>query len=169
MSLTVPQIIVIAKISQYLSLVDIKKSGLYGGGTELDLPHKLRIVREDIEYQYDLDPTNSTLDATSQYLYALCGKYALYAQHVTGGGGTIAPTAGSQGFPIYITSSSFTTATFYPNTRLNGNSLLVFVNEYNRYLLPTEFTVSVTGLTITEANFDATVNTYNLVIEKVYS
>lgn len=82
MSLTVPQIIRIAKISQYLCLVDINKSGLYGGGIELDLPHKLRIVREDIEYQYNLDAANDTLDATSQFLYALCGKYALYAQAI---------------------------------------------------------------------------------------
>lgn len=111
MFLTVPQVIAIAKISQYLCLVDIKKSGLNGGGIELDLPHKLRIVREDIEYQYNLDSTNDTLVTTSEYLYALCGKYALYAQNITGGGGIIAPTSGGTApLPLqFIVAASGTT------------------------------------------------------------
>jgi len=111
MALTVAQIIRIAKISQYLCLVDIEKSGLYGGGTDSDLPHKLRIVREDIEYQYDLDPSNSTLGATSTYLYALCGKYALYAQSIIFNPSTISGTiAGTSPSPyqfIVDASTSF--------------------------------------------------------------
>ena len=99
MALTVPQIIRIAKISQYLCLVDISKSGLYAGGTDLELPHKLRMVREDIEYQYAINLSNSTLETTSEFLYALCGKYALYAQSIIFNPSTISNTA-SQSSPI---------------------------------------------------------------------
>ena len=91
MALTVLQIINIAKISQYLCVNDIQKSGLYGGGTDLQLPNKLYNIRKGIEYQYDLDSTNTDLPATAAYLYALCGKYGIYAQNITGSGGSISP------------------------------------------------------------------------------
>jgi len=111
MTFTTAQIIRIAKISQYFCFVDIEKSGLYAGGIDLELPHKLYMVRKDIEYQYDLDPSNETLAATSAYLYALCGKYALYAQSIIFNpatvSGTIATTTPSPYQFIVDASTSF--------------------------------------------------------------
>jgi hypothetical protein len=78
------------KVCQYLCTIDIPKNGLYGGGNDLDLPVKLYNVRTSIEKQYAITPTDSTLTETSNYLYALCGKYALAAQAIVlGSGGSI--------------------------------------------------------------------------------
>lgn len=90
--MTVAEIIEIAQISQFMAANDIAKSGLHtGGGAYLRLPRHLYLVRKNVERKYDLDPTNDTLTATSNYLLALCGKYRFAAQSVTGSGGTIAP------------------------------------------------------------------------------
>ena len=91
MALTTLQKLNIASISEYLAFVDIDKKGLYGGGVPINLPQKIYTIRKSIAYWYSLDPTESTLVATSNYLLALCGLYGLEAQEVTGGGGTITP------------------------------------------------------------------------------
>lgn len=88
---SIPQIIIDAKISQFLSSNDIRKSGLFAGGIDINLPRKLYNIRKSVEYWYNLDSTDDTLSATSKYLYALCGKYSLIAGNVSGAGGTISP------------------------------------------------------------------------------
>jgi len=99
---SVAQIIRIAKISQYLCSVEIMKQGLLGGGIDLELPEKIKNVRDDVEYWYGLDSTDDTLRETSNYLYALCGRFAMAAQGVTGGGGSISPTNPSTEMPEKI-------------------------------------------------------------------
>ena len=74
------QVIKIAKVSQYLAENDIDKKGLYGGGMDLLLPNKIYCVRKNVSWMYDQDQTNSSLQATANYLLALCGKYGLAAQ-----------------------------------------------------------------------------------------
>lgn len=100
--LSVAQIIRVAKISQYLCSVDIMKQGLFGGGIDLELPEKIKNVRDDVEYWYGLDITDDTLRETSNYLYALCGRYAMAAQGITGGGGSISPTNPNVSIPAPI-------------------------------------------------------------------
>jgi|TARA_R110000868_G_scaffold382044_1_gene648531 hypothetical protein len=84
MSLTVPQVIQIAQVSQYLAENDIDQSGLYGGGQDLLLPVKLYEIRKTIEWYYSQDPTGSTLFQTCNYLIALCGKYRAEASVLLG-------------------------------------------------------------------------------------
>jgi hypothetical protein len=99
MTLTTAQKITIAKISQYLVSNAIEKGGLYAAGIDIELPQKLYNVRKTIEYQYNIDPSDTTLVTTSNYLYALCGRFGLAAQAIilTPGtsGGIIARTAPS--------------------------------------------------------------------------
>jgi len=52
MAYTVSQIINIAKISQFLCLLDIEKKGLYGGGQDLSLPRKIYCVRKNVEWLF---------------------------------------------------------------------------------------------------------------------
>jgi hypothetical protein len=85
---------VIAPISQYAAMNEIGASGLYGGGIDNRLPRKIYIVRKNCEWLYSLDPSNETLVATTNYLYALCGEYGLYAQNVGGVGGNVAGITG---------------------------------------------------------------------------
>ena len=91
MLLTVSQTIRVAKISQYLSLIDINNSGLYKDGIDENLPRKIYMARKNLEWLYDLDPTDTRLTKVANYTYSLCGKYGLYAQNITGSGGTVSP------------------------------------------------------------------------------
>ena len=87
MALTIPQIIEVAKVSQYLCLNDIQKSGLYGGGQDLQLPNKIYMVRKNVEWYWNQDsttPISTDLYAASNYLIALCGKYSIVAQNMLG-------------------------------------------------------------------------------------
>lgn len=158
-----------APIACVLAGTDVAKGSLFGSRIDPLIPQKIYSTYFVIKKIYDLDPAYDGMTEACIYLWELMGKYGIRAQAYTGGGGSVAPPTGTQGYPIYITQADFTTATFYPNTNIFGNNILIFVNEYNRYLLPSEFTISSTGITITEANFNATLNDYNLVIEKVYS
>ena len=76
------QVILIAKVSQYLAENDIEKKGLYGGGMDLLLPKKIFCVRKNVSWMYEINPNDSSLQATTNYLYALCGRYASVAQAI---------------------------------------------------------------------------------------
>ena len=80
---TIPTIIQIAKISQYLAANDsAQSSALVGSYLDTRLPRMLYMERKAVELRYDLDPTDSTLTDTANYLWALCGKYQLQAQAI---------------------------------------------------------------------------------------
>lgn len=84
---TIAEIIDIAKICQYLSFIDYKNRGLYGAGVDPKLPRKLYCIRSNVEWLYNLDPTNDTLIGTANYLYALCVPYSGQAQIILDSGG----------------------------------------------------------------------------------
>lgn len=161
----------IGEISTVLASSDVAKGSLFGKRIDPQLPVTLYVETSILSEIYTADNDWEDIQEVADYVYALCGRYTARALNIiNGGGGGTSPTpTPMQYYPIYITQANFTTATFYPNTNIFGNNILIFVNEYNRYLLASEFTVSATGITITESNFDAVTNTYNLVIEKVYS
>lgn len=93
--MTVAQIINIAKISQYLAQVDVANGALYGQRVTPLTPKILFTERTAVEWLYNLDPTNSSLVQTANYLYSLCRGYNLKAQSVTGGGGSVSPVTPS--------------------------------------------------------------------------
>lgn len=159
-----------APIACVLAGNDVAKGNLFGKRIDPLIAQKIYCEYFKIKKIYDLDPDYAGMSVACQYLWELMGKYGIRAQSYTGGGGSVSPSTGTQGFPIYITQADFTTATFYPNTHLFGIDIIVFLNEINRYLIPnTEFTWDATGVTITMDGFDASTYDYNLVIEKVYT
>lgn len=85
------------KISQYLSANDIAKGTIFRNGS-LDplLPEKLNMVWGSLEHLVDTDPTNDGITETKNFLFSLCGKWALEASTVVGnsGGQTIEPPSG---------------------------------------------------------------------------
>ena len=167
---TVAEVVETYPIALYLSVIDINNQGLDGGGTDITLPKKIYSIGEAVRNRYNQDPTDTTLTATSNFLFAIMGKYWVMAQAIIGSGsaGSVATISNNQSFPIYITEADFTTATFYPNTNISGNNILIFYNQIPRYLLPDEFVISSSGITIGLPGFDATTQEIDLVIEKVY-
>jgi len=80
-------------VSQFLVTNDIARSGLWGGGIDITRPRLLYMVRKNVEWMYELDPTNETLIDTANYNYALC-RNNLQAQkilQISDGGGSISP------------------------------------------------------------------------------
>lgn len=98
MALTVPNIIQIAKVSQYLGLVDINKGTIFSPRVKPS-PQTAKIIymeRKALEWMYDSDPTNESLRSVANYVYALCNKYVLEANVIVNGssGGGVVPTPG---------------------------------------------------------------------------
>lgn len=165
------EILTLAPPSSYLAANDARKSVLFNNFGRLNpiLPQQIYALYFIIKKIYDLDPNYSGLTAACNYLWEIMGRYGIQAQGLNGGGGSVTPITPTQGFPIYITQANFTTATFYPNTAIFGNTIRVFLNQINRYLLPdTEVTYDSTGVTVLLGGFDATQFDYELVIEKVF-
>ncbi len=96
MPLTVAQIIDIAKISQYLAQNDVLKGNLFSPPVARTTPQILYLERKAVEWMYNIDPANTSLVQTSQYLYSLCRGYNLQAQQISGTAGTISPVNPAQ-------------------------------------------------------------------------
>lgn len=165
----------IAKVSQYLSSQDVAKGDLFSQRRDVNLPKKLYMERMAVEWMYNMDPNDSSLEGTSNYLYALCGRYAALAAAIIAGGGggsiinPVVPGGGgnSSAFPIYINSSDFEPdGVSYNNSVLVGKNLTIFVNEYSQQFLfsPVSFTGTATGIQIVIPGFDASVDDYNIII-----
>lgn len=88
--MTIPDIIVRAKISQYLAVNAITKGGLNGGGIPSFLPLLIYEVRKNVEWMYAKNPSDSYLVGVANYLYALTGKFGLQASYLVNTGGSIA-------------------------------------------------------------------------------
>jgi len=75
----------IAKVSQYLFLGKIQRGGLYGEGTDLELPYKIYNIRKSVEWAYlngYVDYDMDILQETLNYLYALCTPYNITSQAI---------------------------------------------------------------------------------------
>jgi hypothetical protein len=96
MPLTVAQIIDIAKISQYLAQNDVLKGNLFSPPVARTTPQILYLERKAVEWMYNIDPANTSLVQTSQYLYSLCRGYNLQAQQISGTAGAISPVVPAQ-------------------------------------------------------------------------
>lgn len=83
----VPLYIQYGNISQYLAAVDkSQKMLLQGGALAEDLPWLLEVVTEGLEWQYNLNPNEPSLNEVGLFLLALCGKYRIEAQRILGNG-----------------------------------------------------------------------------------
>lgn len=170
---TISRTLELAPTAGYLASNDVAKASIFQGGLiDPRLPIKIYFVYKILKEVYDADPNYENLQVVSNYLYELIQKYAFKAAAIVDGntGGQVAPptpASASSIFPIYITNSDFDTATTYVDSRLSGQNVIVYLNEINRYLIPgVEASVSGSTLTISLDGFDATSNTYNLVIER---
>lgn len=169
--LPIQTILDIANISEYLAVCDIERGGLYGGGQIGDLPRKIYVVKKNVQWMFDLDPDDDTLRFTANYLYALCNRYVLAAQHISGGGGSVSPVVPSFGglFEYLIEVNGgvpdFTNATDYDDARIVGKNLVLFLNDIPKFLIAgTEWAYTPTGVRILIPGFDAVNNTYDLKI-----
>lgn len=109
MAVSIANIIRIAKVSQYLSKIDVAKGGLFGQRIAPNTPQILYMERKAVEWLYNLDPSAQSLPLTANYLYSLCRGYNLKAQNITGGGSVspINPITAPTPYDFEVTGSSF--------------------------------------------------------------
>jgi hypothetical protein len=172
MAYTVAQKIQIAQVSLVLVNNDVAAGALFGKRIDTRLPLMLAMETDSVNWQYEHDPSDSTLLETSDYLYSLC-KYSSRARAIInagGGGQVITPTIPiiSNGVNwIRITSADFSNATDYVNTELEGKTFRVFANWIPDYLQPLTQWEYLTGggVRILIDGFDAQTYDYELYID----
>jgi hypothetical protein len=144
--LTVPEIIEIAEISQYLAHVDIRNKNIYRGTLDEKLPEKIYCVRKNVEWLYDLDPTNDTLLATSKYLFALCAPYSGEAQAImnAGSGGVIVNPVTGQPANLGAFNLTFEMGTTSSPVVVNGVNVTLPPAGSNQIIIPLENVISNT-------------------------
>ena len=173
MPLTTLQIINIAKVSQYLAQNDVAKGNLFSPRKIPITPQILYAERKAVEWLYNLDPTNSTLTLTGNYLYSLCRGYNLQAQNIinTGGGGSVSPVTPTAPniFPLYLKSSDFSDSTHYNNPNIVGFQMALFVNEYTQQWLfmPDDIVGTTTGINVLVPGFNALTDDYTMMLINV--
>jgi len=155
---TIPQIINIAKASQWMANQAEANGALYGSPIDPQLGIKLYVIRRDIELVYNLNPNYAGLQETSIYLLGLCNLAA--AAFIVSGGGTVIPSQPT-GFVylIPITGADFFDATNYHDPRITNKTdkqLDIFYSGSNGYLDDTQFIQTDLGIQITIPGFDAT-------------
>lgn len=98
----------IARICQYLAADgNSKKLLLQGGGNRPAQSALLNIVRESVQWLYDLNPNDSGLPKQANYMYSLCNPYVHQAEIIAGAGMAgvvINPSTGNlvtYAFPVY--------------------------------------------------------------------
>jgi len=94
---TAATVVEYGKISQYLASDAMEKyKSFRGGNIDPQLPNKLNIVWTSLEHLIDTDPTNSGITETKNFLFSLCGFWALQASTIVGnsGGQIIEPPSG---------------------------------------------------------------------------
>lgn len=114
MPLTVAQIINVAKISQFLAAQDAARGSLFGKRVSPQTARTLYLERKAVEWMYGIDPADTSLTLTSNYLYSLCRGYNLQAQNISGNGGSVSPVNNNTSstpspYEFIVSGSSFIT------------------------------------------------------------
>ena len=165
-ALTPLEIINIGKISIYLAFLDVQRSGLMGARLDPRLPIMLAMETDSVEWRYNLDNTDSTLIDTANYLYSICGKYALRARSIVADGcalPNISPVVTEQ---YQYTSLPFTAVlvddgtnpvegsfTFSHPWFVNAQMLThIIVNDFTETIEYGDFTFNVASGVITRVN-----------------
>jgi len=141
---TVSNVLNIAKVSQYLAINAIRARGLFGGGIDRLLPRKLYCIRKSIEWLLNLDPNNSTLTKTANFLYALCGPFSGQAQVIIGssGGGIIVNPATGDAATLGTISLEFELGITASPVIVNGVNVTLPSNGDNSITIPLQYIVS---------------------------
>ncbi len=123
--MTNQDIVNIARISQYLVSNAYANGGLFGKGLDRLWARKLYNIRKDVEWLLNLDPTNSTLITTANYLFALCAPFNGQASIIaaSGSGGIIVNP--SMGQPVNLANISLEFELGFTSSPVNVNGVNV--------------------------------------------
>lgn len=139
MAVDVPLYIKYGKCTQFLSATEVAmRNVLRGAGTVQNYSRIVYIVRRQIEYRRGLDSSDPTLDTTSNYMYALCGKYIQRAKQLIANMGTgiiVNPANGVQSTlqPVYL---QFRVGVTASPVVVNGENVTLPIDGGNSFVIP---------------------------------
>ncbi len=120
--------------------------------------------------------TSADLKNVGNYLIWLCGIFGQQAQGIIdgGGGGSVIPGGGTTNiYPFIITSGDFEPdGISYDNPDIIGDNISLFINEYSQQWLVAgsgTFSYTSTGIIMNIPGFDANVNTWTIMVQKLNS
>lgn len=153
---SVAQIIQLAKISQYLVSNDISDGALYGAPVNPNLATQIYLITRSVEQRY-IDENiaggntpSALLFATSEYLYAWLGAYALIVNSLINLGGEIPSTGGNTrySYPISGTYIPSTIGEYVLNLLLPTGAIVVWAQKSIQTLAPSDWRYSYPNLTL---------------------
>ena len=108
MARTVPQQIDIGNASSIYFSNEIDSGTLKGGYIDERDRNSIYLVRQGLEWLYELDPTHEDLDLIGNYLIAICRHGARAEANIVGGGSTptIELASRPERIEFYVSSSS---------------------------------------------------------------
>ena len=119
---SVADVIDIAKVSASLAIRDIE----LGKETDLNLPKKLQMEADILEWVNDVNYTGINLVGFTEYVYGMCGGYAYEAEGIIGTGGIVVnPSSGG----------STRTIEQYSKFASGGSTTITFSEAIDKVLL----------------------------------
>jgi len=167
--LSVSQIIVLAKISQYLASNDISEGSLFGAPVNPNLATQIYLITRSVEQRYiDEDilggnTPSAELLATAEYLYAWLGSYAMIANSLINSGGMIPGTGGNTlyGPPRSVTYVALADGESVLNLGLPSDAIVWWAQKSIQTLSPSDWSWSYPNLTLLNSislGFEETLN-----------
>jgi hypothetical protein len=119
---TTVDVIDIAKVSTSLVIRDI----FLGKETDLNLPKKLQMEADILEWVNTVNYTGINLVGFTEYVYGMCGGYAYEAEGIIGTGGIVVnPSSGGSGLTVQQ----------YSKFASSGSTAIIFSEAINKTLL----------------------------------
>lgn len=137
--INIATIISYGKVCSYLAANDFSLQKLLKGRFfNTNLPQKLNVATDLVEWAYNKNPNDESLVPTANYLYQLCGKYIAEAQLIISGAGTgsiVNPSTGvvSTIVAVYL---EFVVGVTASPVLVNGISVTLPVNGAASFVLP---------------------------------
>lgn len=174
---TIAETVDIGRVSTYLAVNYNARGRLFGGNLNPVSEVQIAMYTDALDWATEGAQTDATIRNIANYLFWLCGMFAVQAISIIAGsgGGSVTPVNPpvSGIYPFVITSADFDTSNVYIDTRIEGDNLMLFINEYAQQWITASaetFTyLAGGGFTITIPGFDANQYSYTIVVQKLGS
>jgi hypothetical protein len=176
---TISETVDIGRVSTYLAANYNARGRLFGGNLNRVSEVQIAMYTDALDWATEGAQTDATTRNIANYLFWLCGMFAVQAISIIagGGGGSVTPVNPPVGsiYPFVITSSNFEAdGKTYVNEDIVGDNIMLFINEWTQtwLLAPGAFSYTATGFVINNGvgqqmeGFDANTNDYTIVVQK---
>jgi hypothetical protein len=109
---------------------------LKGGDQVPSLARKIYLVRKALEWQFNINPNNESLNDVALYLYALCGRYILEAKRILGRGQAGQVINPSTGTTVTVTNPNLQFRIGDPGSLMDAGETVLVLTDYPNIINP---------------------------------